>query len=155
MIIASVRFRLRPDTTLEEIAAAFEAGTQKYRNAPGLITKHYLYGNGQGGGIYVWQSRELAEQFYTPEWKAKITERYGAAPEIEWLDNPVTVDNVNGRVIVDERKSRGSGTPSNEDVRVANEVKPPPRSPFGQASGASSYDGMTAARLQRGAVIKT
>jgi hypothetical protein len=37
---------------------------------------------------------------YTPEWKAQITARYGAAPEIEWLDNPVTVDNVTGRVIL-------------------------------------------------------
>ena len=101
MIIASVRFRLRPGTTLEELVKAFEASSPKYRNVPGLITKHYVFGNGQGGGIYVWESRELAEHLYTPQWKALITERYGAAPEIEWLDNPVTVDNVTGRILVD------------------------------------------------------
>jgi hypothetical protein len=101
MIIASVRFRLRPGTTLAEVAKAFEASAPKYRKVPGLITKHYVFGNGRGGGIYLWESRELAERLYTPEWKAKIAERYGAAPEIEWLDNPVTVDNLTGRVIVD------------------------------------------------------
>jgi len=64
-----------------------------------------VFGNGRGGGIYVWESRELAERLYTPEWKARITERYGAAPEIEFLDNPVTVDNVTGRVTVDAAKA--------------------------------------------------
>ena len=105
MIIASVRFRLRPGTTLEEATKAFEASSPKYRNVPGLITKHYVFGNGRGGGIYLWESREQAERLYTPEWKAMITERYGAAPEIEWLDSPVTVDNVAGRVIVEAAKA--------------------------------------------------
>lgn len=105
MIIASVRFRLRPGTTLEEATKAFEASSAKYRKVPGLITKHYVFGNGRGGGIYLWESRELAERLYTAEWKAMITERYGAAPEIEWLDSPVTVDNVTGRVIVDAAKA--------------------------------------------------
>ena len=86
--------------TLVEIAKAFEASSPKYRNVPGLITQHYVFGNGRGGGIYIWESRALAEQLYTAEWKASISERYGARPEIEWLDNPVTVDNVAGRVLI-------------------------------------------------------
>ena len=104
MVIASVRFRLRPGTTLEELAKAWKASSPKYQTVPGLITKHYVFGNGRGGGIYVWESRELAERLYTPQWQAQITEHYGAAPEIEWLDNPLTVDNVNGRVFVDAGK---------------------------------------------------
>jgi len=105
MIIASVRFRMRPGTTLEEVTRAFEVSAPKYQKVPGLITKHYVFGNGRGGGIYVWESRELAERLYSPEWKAQIAERYGAAPEIEWLENPVTVDNVTGRVTVDAAKA--------------------------------------------------
>ena len=103
MIIASVRFRLQSGTTPEEITKAFEASAPKYRKVPGLITKYYVFGNGCGGGIYLWESRELAEQLYTAEWKARVTEHYGAAPEIEWLDNPVTVDNVSGRIITGVR----------------------------------------------------
>src|ERR1700730_15639517 len=100
MIIASVRFRLRPGTTREDAAKAFEASSPKYRDVPGLISKYYVFGNGQGGGIYVWDSRQAAERLYTAEWRNMIAERYGAEPDIEWLDNPVTVDNVNGTVTV-------------------------------------------------------
>jgi len=98
MIIASVRFPLRPGTSLEQATKAFEASSAKYRDVPGLITKYYVFGNGKGGGIYLWESRQAAERLYTPEWKAMITERYGAAPEIEWLENPVTVDNAADKV---------------------------------------------------------
>jgi hypothetical protein len=100
MIVASVRFPLRPGTSLEDATKAFEASSPKYRNLPGLITKYYVFGNGKGGGIYIWESRQAAERLYTPQWKQMIAERYGSAPEIEWLDNPVTVDNVAGRVVV-------------------------------------------------------
>jgi hypothetical protein len=100
MIIASVRFRLRPGTSLEEATKVFEASTPNYRNLPGLLTKYYVFGNGKGGGIYLWESRQAAEKVYTPQWKKMIAERYGAEPEIEWLENPVTVDNVGGRVTV-------------------------------------------------------
>jgi hypothetical protein len=100
MIVASVRFRLRPGTSLEEATGAFEASSPKYRDIKGLVTKYYVFGNGKGGGIYVWESRQAAERLYTPQWKQMIAERYGAEPEIEWLENPVTVDNVGGKVIV-------------------------------------------------------
>ena len=100
MIIASVRFSLRPGTSLEEATKAFEASSPKYRDVSGLITKYYVFGNGKGGGIYVWESRQAAEKLYSREWKKMIAERYGAEPEIEWLENPVTVDNVQGRVTV-------------------------------------------------------
>src|SRR5215831_10510347 len=50
MIIASVRFNLRPGTTLAEVAKLFEASAPKYRDVPGLLTKHYVFGGGKGGG---------------------------------------------------------------------------------------------------------
>ena len=99
MIIASVRFPLRPGTTDGDISKMFEASAPKYQKVPGLLIKHYVFGSSRGGGIYHWQSRALAEQFYTREWQAGIAKRYGGSPEIEWLDNPVTVDNVDGRII--------------------------------------------------------
>lgn len=98
MIIASVRFHLEPGTTLAEVARLFEMSVPKYRDFPGLLTKYYVFGGGQGGGIYLWESREAAEQLYTAAWRQMIADRYGCEPEIEWLENPVTIDNVGGQV---------------------------------------------------------
>lgn len=98
MFIASVRFQLKPGTTLEQAAKAYAGYSAKYRGMPGLVTKYYVFGNGKGGAVYIWESREDAERLYTPEWRKTLTERYGSEPIIEWLDNPVTVDNVKGKV---------------------------------------------------------
>ena len=99
MIIASVRFPLRPGTKPGDITQLFEASAPRYRKVPGLLAKHYVFGSGRGGGIYLWESSALAKHLYTPEWQAGVAGRYGGPPEIEWLDNPVTVDNVAGRII--------------------------------------------------------
>ena len=99
MIIASVRFPLRRGTTGEDITKVFEASAPRYQKLPGLLVKQYVFGSGRGGGIYLWESRASAEQWYTPEWQMGVAMRYGGPPEIEWLDNPVTVDNMAGRII--------------------------------------------------------
>jgi len=94
MIVAIVRFPLPAGTSLADAAALYEQSAPKYRGLPGLLRKHYIFGDGFGGGVYCWESREAAEALYTPEWEAFITERYGSAPDIMWFDSPVTVDNL-------------------------------------------------------------
>ena len=93
MIIASVRFPLPPGTTLESARRMFEENVALYRTAPGLVRKDYVVGTDRGGGVYLWTSRAAAEAFYTPHWRAMITAKYGGAPEIEWLEVPLTVNN--------------------------------------------------------------
>jgi hypothetical protein len=89
MIIASVRFPLPEGTSLEDARKLYEQNLSAYENAPGLITKYYVFGGGKGGGIYLWESREAAERFYTPEWREMIAKKYKGAGDIEWLENPV------------------------------------------------------------------
>ena len=60
MIIASVRFALPEGTSLEDARELYEQNLSAYESAPGLITKYYVFGNGKGGGIYLWESREAA-----------------------------------------------------------------------------------------------
>ncbi len=93
MIIASVRFPLPAGATAEDARKLYEKNLSLYEEAPGLITKYYVFGGGKGGGIYLWETREAAERFYSPEWRKMIAEKYAGAGEIEWLENPVTVDN--------------------------------------------------------------
>jgi|SRR4051794_28602465 hypothetical protein len=94
MITAIVRFPLKPGTTVEDAKALFEGSAPKYRAAPGLVRKYYLFGeDGTGGGVYLWENREAAERMYTTEWKTMIADRYGSPPQISFFDTPVIVDN--------------------------------------------------------------
>jgi hypothetical protein len=94
MITAIVRFRLPKGMTLDDAKRIYEKSVPNYAGAPGLVRKYYLFGEGEiGGGVYLWQSREAAENMYSPAWKKMITERYGTAPEITYYETPVIVDN--------------------------------------------------------------
>ena len=107
MFIASVRFALKPGTTLQDVTKLYEGFSLKYRDMPGLLTKYYVFGDGKGGAVYVWESRAAAERVYTAEWRKTLAERWGSDPVIEWLENPVTVDNVAGKIF----------NSSNEEIR--------------------------------------
>jgi hypothetical protein len=79
MITAVVRFRLPEGTTREDAKAMFEKSAPNYRGVPGLVRKYYLYGDDRtGAGVYLWNSREAAERFYSEAWKSTIAQRYGA-----------------------------------------------------------------------------
>jgi len=103
MIVAVVNFRLSAPKTLEEMKGVFQSTAPKYLNLPGLLRKNYFVSEDglRAGGIYVWESKARAEQFYTPEWKSFVAGKYGAQPEIQYLDAPVMVDNAAGRITVD------------------------------------------------------
>ena len=72
----------------------------------GLIRKDYLNGDAGTGGVYLWDSRQSAEAWFTEARIAQLTERFGARPKLTWYDTHVTVDNltaetrVNGKSLV-------------------------------------------------------
>jgi len=95
MITAIVRFPLPSSINGNDAKALFEKSAPNYRGIPGLVRKYYLYGEDDrtGGGVYLWESREAAERFYSDAWKTTIAQRYGSRPEIQFFDTPVIVDN--------------------------------------------------------------
>ena len=103
MVVAMVTFRLPQRRTLAEMNTVFQTTAPKYLNLPWLLRKNYFVSQDgvRAGGIYVWESKARAEQFYTPEWKSFVAGKYGAPPEIQYLDAPVMVDNAAGRITVD------------------------------------------------------
>jgi hypothetical protein len=101
MITAIVRFKLKPGTTLQDAAELFKGSAPKYRNLPGLVRKYYLFGEGTGGGVYLWKSRADAERVYTADWRKMIADRYGAEPDIQFFESPVIVDNASEEVLVE------------------------------------------------------
>jgi hypothetical protein len=96
MIVSIVTFKLPKRWTVDEAAAVFKSTAPKYLRKPGLVRKHYYVteAGDRAGGIYFWRSKADAEACYTAEWKAMVTAKYGAAPEILYAAVPVSVDNL-------------------------------------------------------------
>jgi len=69
--------------------------TPRYEGLPGLIRKYYLFDpeSGVGGGAYLWENRAQAETFYNDAWRARLTEKYGVQPKIDFFESPVIIDN--------------------------------------------------------------
>lgn len=94
MIVAIVRFPLPAGMSAEQARASFEASAPSYQGLPGLQRKYYLRSEDgrEGGGVYLWESRAAAEAVYDDAWRARLTERFGAEPLVEYLECPVVVD---------------------------------------------------------------
>ncbi|MGD9806326.1 MAG: monooxygenase [Hyphomicrobiaceae bacterium] len=95
MITAIVRFKLPDTVKLADAEKLFRGSAPKYEGLSGLVRKYYLFDEAShtGGGVYLWESREAADKVYNADWKKLIAERYGAAPEINYFESPVIVDN--------------------------------------------------------------
>ena len=104
--IVVVQFDL-PKRTEEQAIKGGASSAPIYRGLAkkGLIRKDYLNGESGTGGVYLWDSRQSAEAWFTEERVAELTARFGARPRLTWYDTHVTVDNlkeetrVNGKAI--------------------------------------------------------
>lgn len=94
MIVAIVRFPLPDGMDADAARAAFESSAPSYQGLPGLLRKYYVRSadGSEGGGVYLWESREAAAAAYDDTWRARLSERFDAEPQVEFLDCPVVVD---------------------------------------------------------------
>ena len=92
--IVVVQFDL-PKRTEEQAVKAGMSSAPIYRGlaANGLIRKDYLNGDGGTGGVYLWESRASAEEWFTEDRMVELTKRFGVRPRLTWYDTYVTVDN--------------------------------------------------------------
>ncbi len=100
MIIAIVNFKLPQPMNLAQATAAFDQTAPKYLGLRGLVRKHYFVTEtgDRAGGIYLWKTKADAEACYSAEWRAMVTAKYGHPPEVVYVESPVIVDNVLGRI---------------------------------------------------------
>jgi len=77
---------------LEEIA---QEASSMFRGMPALRFKFFSVDDAgrEATNFYVWDSRAAAEQFFSPDVRKMVTELYGAAPTITFMDIVATVDN--------------------------------------------------------------
>jgi len=101
MIIAIVQIPMPRRPRAAAIAAQTNsAPTFRGLASKRLLRKDYLNGDAGGGGIYYWASRDAAEAWYTPEWRRKAKETFGAEPMVTYYETYVTVDNERNETIV-------------------------------------------------------
>jgi hypothetical protein len=114
MITATVRYQLPPHIDQAACRAHFHKIAPGFRDAKGLISKHFIYqltamgGQVQGsesgwaGGVYQWESLADAKAFYGGPWLDGIVERYGMRPQIEFYEVFAVTDNAHDTVQIFE-----------------------------------------------------
>ena len=99
MITATVRYKLPPHIDHEACREHFHTIAPGFRQAKGLISKHFIWSeSGWAGGVYQWSTLEDAKAFYSGPWLAGIVERYGMEPHIEYYEVLALTDNTRGTV---------------------------------------------------------
>jgi len=101
MITAIVRYQLPPEIDRDACLAHFEKIAPGFRDAKGLISKHFIWSErGTAGGVYQWETLEDAKAFYGGPWRVGIVERYGQEPEIDYFSVFCITDNEKGTIRV-------------------------------------------------------
>ncbi|MGF6782208.1 YdhR family protein [Paraburkholderia sp. GAS334] len=98
MITAIVLYDLSPDIGLEECRAHFTKIAPDFLKIPGFLRKQFICArDGKvAGGVYMWESQEAAERFYSGEWLAGIRARYGTEPTISYYETVALTDKASG-----------------------------------------------------------
>ena len=103
MITVIVQYRLPSSIDLAACAAHFRKIAPEFREVPGLVRKQFIYAeDGWAGGVYLWESREQAEAFYSGPWLDGIRERYGMDPQIKFFETACVTDNSVEAVLLPE-----------------------------------------------------
>jgi hypothetical protein len=90
-----------PNLDEPAIRNLFDQVAGNYLEVPGLIRKYFGFSDDASEviGIYLWESKDAADAFYSDEWMAGVTERWGAAPiKQEWVV-PVVAESAGGHVV--------------------------------------------------------
>ena len=99
MITAIVLYDLPPSIGLEECRAHFAEIAPDFLKIPGFLRKQFICSrNGKvAGGVYMWESQEAAQRFYSGEWLTGIHDRYGTEPKISYFETVALTDKTTGQ----------------------------------------------------------
>jgi hypothetical protein len=100
MIVVRVQFPVNI-ADQEQFVKKMAATTPKYEGLAGLTRKYYVQSEDgkHAGGIYLWESKKHAEDWYNEQWITYMTEAWGEPPLLEYLDCPIVVDNELQKVV--------------------------------------------------------
>ena len=96
-------YQMPPGHSAAQIQELFARTASIYVGVPGLIRKYFGHSDDrlQVVGIYLCESKAHADAFYSPDWVAGVTSRWGSMPaKTEWNVRQV-VESAEGRVVTD------------------------------------------------------
>ena len=100
-VLINYTLEAKPDrnTMLEDFAAAAK---NKFKGMPGLHSKVFCYDEKTGNGmsIYLWETKEHADRFFTSDFPAHFHSIFGTEPTITFHNPLVVVDNRAGDVLL-------------------------------------------------------
>jgi hypothetical protein len=102
MIVEIVQFNLPSGTNRAEATELYRRSAAVWVKNKDLIQKYYFYDGAarQGGGVYIWPSREAAQRWHGEDYRETVHRTYGSMPRIEMLDALLHVDTAAGTVRV-------------------------------------------------------
>jgi hypothetical protein len=95
MIAVLVRFRYESGFNEAHVRQIAEAARAKFEGMSGLRSKTFTIDpvNREAFNFYVWESEEAAKAFFSPQVIDRVTELYGARPEVQFMEVAVLVEN--------------------------------------------------------------
>ena len=92
MHIVISTFAIPNHVSRAELVEKFGQSAPIYRDLEGLISKHYLLGDGHetAGGVYVFSSKADADAWFTPEKIAWAEDRFGQVT-LQHFDVPINL----------------------------------------------------------------
>ena len=99
-----VKYVLPKPAPRAAMMAGFKAAEARFRAAPGLLRKYFAYDEGAhtGHSVYLWESEEAARRFFDDAFLAGFKEKFGAVPELFYVDTLMVIDNEAGRTVFNE-----------------------------------------------------
>jgi hypothetical protein len=101
MVVVITQVKLPRKITLAEAKDRFQVSAQKYLGIPGLFRKYFTISEDgmSATGVYLWKSREMANNLYTKEWLDDQEKRLGAKLDMTWLKCVAVAEGTSNEVI--------------------------------------------------------
>ena len=98
MITAIVLYDMPKAISREQCLAHYRKIAPSFLDAPGFLRKQFIYSvDGKvGGGVYMWETLEAANAFFSEPWLDGIRERYLTEPKISYFETFAVSDQKDG-----------------------------------------------------------
>jgi putative monooxygenase ydhR len=95
MIGVFVTFRYKDNFDEQAIRKIAETARARFEGTPGLRSKAFTINSGkrEATNFYVWNSEEVAKDFFTDALLERVTDLYGVRPDVEFVQIATLVEN--------------------------------------------------------------